>query len=62
MDPERAGFFWLAGQGGFGIMTSSAAARAAAGLIVRGSLPEDLQALGLAAEQLSAERLAGHDR
>jgi D-arginine dehydrogenase len=58
MDPEREGFFWLAGQGGFGIMTSPAAARAAAGLIVRGSLPEDLQALGLTAEQLSAERLS----
>jgi D-arginine dehydrogenase len=58
MDPEREGFFWLAGQGGFGIMTSPAAARAAAGLIVRGSLPEDLQALGLTAEQLSAGRLS----
>ncbi len=62
MDPERTGFLWLAGQGGFGIMTSPAAARAAAGLIVEGSLPEDLQALGLAAEQLSPERLLGHDR
>ena len=58
MDPERAGFFWLAGQGGFGIMTSPAAARAATGLIVKGALPEDLQALGLAAEQLSVGRLA----
>ena len=62
MDPERQGFFWLAGQGGFGIMTSPAAARAAAGLIVSGSLPEDLLALGLAPEQLSVERLAGHER
>ncbi|MFQ5417909.1 MAG: NAD(P)/FAD-dependent oxidoreductase [Myxococcota bacterium] len=59
MDSERAGFFWLAGQGGFGIMTSPAAARAAAGLIVGGSLPEDLRALGLTAEQLSSDRLAG---
>ena len=57
MDPERAGFFWLAGQGGFGIMTSPAVARAAAGLIVRGSLPGDLRALGLTAEQLSPARL-----
>ena len=62
MDPERAGFFWLAGQGGFGIMTSPAAARAATGLIVKGALPEDLQALGLAAEQLSVGRLSGHER
>ena len=43
-------------------MTSPAAARAAAGLIVGGSLPEDLKALGLAAEQLSPERLARNER
>jgi D-arginine dehydrogenase len=57
MDAERAGFFWLAGQGGFGIMTSPAAARATAGLIVNGSLPPDLQAIGLTPEMLSPERL-----
>jgi D-arginine dehydrogenase len=62
MDPERAGFFWLAGQGGFGIMTSPAAARAAAGLIVADSLPDDLQATGLTAEELSPERLRRHER
>lgn len=57
MDPERAGFFWLAGQGGFGIMTSPAAARATASLIVNGSLPPDLQAIGLTPEVLSPARL-----
>jgi D-arginine dehydrogenase len=57
MDPERAGFFWLAGQGGFGIMTSPAASRAAAGLIVNESLPEDLRALGLSPAMLSPGRL-----
>ena len=62
MDAERAGFFWLAGQGGFGIMTSPAAARAAAGLIVADSLPDDLQATGLTAEELSPERLRRHER
>jgi D-arginine dehydrogenase len=56
-DAECPGFFWLAGQGGFGIMTSPAAARAAAGLVVDGSLPADLEALGLTAERLSPERL-----
>jgi D-arginine dehydrogenase len=55
-DPDRGGFFWLAGQGGFGIMTSPAAARSAASLIVRGSLPEDVAALGVTPEQLSAAR------
>ena len=56
MDPERRGFFWLAGQGGFGIMTSPAAARATAGLIVEGELPRELLDLGLTAEALSPAR------
>jgi len=55
-DPDLPGFFWLAGQGGFGIMTSPAAARTAASLIVRGSLPPDLEELGLTEEQLSPRR------
>ncbi|HEB89187.1 MAG TPA: FAD-binding oxidoreductase [Deltaproteobacteria bacterium] len=57
MEPECEGFFWLAGQGGFGIMTSPAAARAAAGLIVNGVLPDDLSKTGLTAEMLSPARL-----
>jgi D-arginine dehydrogenase len=56
MDPEQPGFFWLAGQGGFGIMTSPAASRATASLIVGGSLPSNLEALGLTPEQLSPAR------
>jgi D-arginine dehydrogenase len=58
MDPQQPGFFWLAGQGGFGIMTSPAAARAAAGLIVEGRLPADLAALGLTPRDLSPARSA----
>jgi D-arginine dehydrogenase len=57
MDPEQPGFFWLAGQGGFGIMTCSAAARSAASLIVDGKLPPDLEAQGLTPEALSPARL-----
>ena len=56
VDPDLPGFYWLAGQGGFGIMTSPAAARAAAALIVDGSLPDDLSARGLNPEQLSPAR------
>ena len=56
MDGQCPGFFWLAGQGGFGIMTSPAAARAAACLIVDGALPSDLAELGLTPEVLSPER------
>jgi D-arginine dehydrogenase len=56
MDPERGGFFWLAGQGGFGIMTSPAAARAAAALIADGALPQDLEERGLRAQDLAPGR------
>jgi len=57
MDAALPGFFWLAGQGGYGIMTSPAMARAAATLIVDRRLPEDLAASGLVPEDLSPARL-----
>jgi D-arginine dehydrogenase len=38
-DPDVAGFFWCAGQGGFGIQTAPAAARLAADLLL-GRVPE----------------------
>ena len=60
LDPGCEGFCWLAGQGGFGIMTAPAAARAAAGLIVDGRLPADLLALGLAPEDVSPVRPGLH--
>ncbi len=40
IDPETPGFFWLVGQGGFGIMTAPGAARLAADLI-EGRLSDD---------------------
>lgn len=42
-DPEAAGFFWLAGQGGYGIQTSPALTRLAAALVVGKSVPVDLE-------------------
>ncbi len=57
MDTAAPGFFWLAGQGGDGIMTSSAVARAAAGLFGTGWLPDDLVELGLSAADLARDRL-----
>ena len=57
MDPEAGGFFWLAGQGGFGIQTSPALARAAAALITTGDLPGDLIARGLDKAMLVPARL-----
>ena len=56
MSPSLPGFFWLAGQGGFGIMTSSSAACAAAALIADDTLPDDLKALGLTREMLAPDR------
>lgn len=56
-DGSLPGFFWLAGQGGYGIMTSPAMARAAASLIVDGCLPADLTAVRLTPEDLSPARL-----
>jgi len=56
-DGEAAGFYWLAGQGGFGIMTSPAMARAAAGLICDEELPEDLAAFGITSDALDPRRL-----
>ena len=56
-DPEVPGFYWLAGQGGFGIKTSPAMARFAAGMIVDGVPPEDLVARGITVESVGVERL-----
>ena len=57
-DAQVSGFFWLAGQGGYGIQTASGASRAAAALIAERALPGDLQDLGLRAQDLSPQRLA----
>ena len=38
-DAEATGFFWLAGQGGYGFQTSSGIAELAAGLILAGQAP-----------------------
>ena len=51
------GFFWLAGQGGYGIKTSPSLSRVCACLIRGRELPDDLRELGIAASQLSPDRL-----
>ena len=56
-DPVAEGFFWLAGQGGYGVQSAPAAGRAAAALALGEGLPADLADLGLSAEQLSPARL-----
>ncbi len=50
------GFFWLAGQGGYGIATSPAMARCTAALATGSDLPEDLRKLGVNEDHLSPAR------
>jgi D-arginine dehydrogenase len=59
-DATAEGFFWLAGQGGYGIKTSPALSRACASLIRDGRLPPDLERLGLTFTDLSPQRLYSH--
>ena len=55
-DDEAQGFFWVAGQGGYGIKTAPALARAVAGLVGHGRLPADLREEGLREEDLAPGR------
>jgi D-arginine dehydrogenase len=57
LDSRADGFFWLAGQGGYGIKTSPALSRACASLIRERRLPDDLLELGITAVELSPGRL-----
>ena len=56
-DAHAPGFFWLAGQGGYGIQTAPALARATAALLTAQPLPADILAEGLTPEGLSPTRL-----
>ncbi len=55
-DPKVEGFFWLAGQGGYGIQTGEAAGRLAASLALGKGLPTDIAALGVNEAALSPAR------
>ncbi len=50
------GFFWLAGQGGYGIQTAAAAGRLAADLALGKALPADIAELGVTEQALSPAR------
>ena len=56
-DGNVPGFFWLAGQGGYGIQTAPAMARVAAALARHEPFPEEIAALGVTQEALSPGRL-----
>lgn len=55
--PDAPGFFWLAGQGGFGLQTSPAMAMAAEALLLGLDWPETLAGAGLDASELHPGRL-----
>ncbi|OYW88895.1 MAG: FAD-dependent oxidoreductase [Sphingobium sp. 32-64-5] len=60
-DPDAPGFFWFAGQGGFGIQTAPAAARLALGLLTGGGadpMTRGLDAAAYAPDRLRASALS----
>ena len=57
-DGGADGFFWLAGQGGYGIQMAPALARAAAALVLDRPLPDDILAQGVRPHDLSPMRPA----
>jgi D-arginine dehydrogenase len=56
-DSLQPGFFWLAGQGGYGIQSAPALARSAAALVRGQPIPADVVDHGLDAAALSPQRL-----
>ena len=52
-DPHIAGFFWFAGQGGYGMQTAPAAARLGAALALEREIPPELGERGLASAPFS---------
>lgn len=56
-EPDMPGFFWLAGQGGYGIQTAPSMGRVAAALIDGCGVPADLAEAGIAEETLAVQRL-----
>lgn len=56
-DPRIEGFFWLAGQGGYGITTSDAMARLATAQLLERNTPEDLLRIGVDPAAIDPARL-----
>ena len=60
-DPKREGFFWLAGQGGYGIQTAAGASATACALLLREALPESVSQQGVDPDKLSPARFHVHE-
>jgi D-arginine dehydrogenase len=57
-DPNVEGFFWLVGQGGYGIQSAPGLSRLAAALVRREPPPTDIMAEGLNLAEISPNRIA----
>lgn len=55
-DEDASGFFWLVGQGGYGIQTAPALARSAAALIQHQPIPQDIADEGVTATSLCSDK------
>jgi D-arginine dehydrogenase len=55
-DPYIEGFFWLVGQGGYGIMTSPAISETAAAMVLGRELPQHVRDHGLDPHAIAPER------
>jgi len=56
-DDACAGFFWLAGQGGYGIQSAAGASALAASLVMGAPLPDELACHGVDAQVVAPRRL-----
>lgn len=56
--PDAPGFFWLAGQGGFGLQTSPAMSALTEALITGGAWPDGMADLGVTPEAVAPDRLS----
>jgi len=56
--PDAEGFFWLAGQGGYGLQTAPAMAAIVEALVTGGEWPEDMARLAVRPEQIRPERFS----
>ena len=55
--PDTPGFFWLAGQGGYGIQTAPAMGQLTAALVRGLPVPDDMAVLGIRAQDMAVVRL-----
>lgn len=56
--PDAAGFFWLAGQGGYGIQTAPAMGKLACALVRGEQTPEDLAKFGVEPRDMRPDRFS----